>query len=124
MLKGAVQSLLSGLRSPALRRSIAVICACAFLFVTFADSVSHLNQSRSTSVVHVDQDTPGKEPLSSKKSLATVEHCFACTLIAIFTPATASLTWNGSADRVAWLPPADIVPSPPGIETPPPRFSI
>lgn len=124
MLKGAVRKFLAGLRSPAFRRSIAVVCAFAFLFVTTADSVSHLSQPRATIVVHVDQDVPGKDPLSSKNTLASVEHCFACTVFAAFMPAASSLTWYRSADRVVWMVPADVTPSPPGIETPPPRLSI
>lgn len=109
--------------APAVRRGIAIACAIAFVLVSFAHGVHHLNGLAPTAVVQVDLGSFDDAPDTSKKAPVTIEHCHGCSMIAM-----AVLPASIAPRLVATDLPAtgfdEKRPHTPVAETPPPIFLI
>jgi hypothetical protein len=128
MIRGAVKSLVSTLRSLAFRRGVVVVCASAFLFVNFAHSLSHLNTPHTAGIVtagtvQADSKTFDIDPSSSKKLPASAEHCAVCTSAAMPAPDAAPVL-KAKQENIVWTKPADVTPYSLGTDPPPPRILI
>lgn len=104
------------LRPGALRRAVSLLCAAAFLVVTFAHAMHHCGAlavpAAQTVLASFDggSDGPDKAP--------AVEHCGICSVVGIradgvtlpAAPPMARLTVRISHDPRPYIPPADIRP--------------
>lgn len=109
--------------APALRRAVAVVCALAFVLVSFAHGMQHFNGPTSAISIQTDLGAQDDGPDTSKKASIAFEHCQGCSMIA--TPVLAPSTMP---DRIEGDLPArrfDLHrPHSPVAETPPPIASI
>jgi hypothetical protein len=124
MIVRALQGLRLWVTAPVLRRAIAVVCAIAFVLVSFAHTLHHFNGPSPTAIIQADLgafDDGG--PSASKKASFAIEHCHGCSMIA-----TAVLPPLTTPDRIAADLPARKFdqqrPHTPVTETPPPISSI
>lgn len=108
---------------PWLRRTIAVLCALAFVLVSFAHGAQHFSGSTPTAVVQADLGSADDGPDTSNKASVAFEHCHGCSMIAtvVFAPAT-------NPDLIVADMPVRRFdqhrPHAPVAETPPPILSI
>jgi len=119
----ALRGLRQWIAAPALRRAIAVVCALAFVLVSFAHGVQHFNGPTSTIGIQADLGSQDDGLDTSKKASIAFEHCQGCSMIA-----TAVLAPSTAPDRTeADLPVRRFDqhrPHIPVAETPPPILSI
>lgn len=123
MLAGAIKALQCTMRSAALARLIAVVCAVAILTVSFAHSGHQFNQQMPIIAMQADTGTSKDLPDSSKKSPVVIDHCFGCSMIVLVSLVRPFVPHRIAAD----LPTrnADKVrPHPLVVEIPPPIASI
>jgi hypothetical protein len=115
-----LSSLLPG-PSP-LHRLVAIICATAFLAVSFAHCLHHFGTSVPTVVSQSDAESPAPGPDSPNNASGDVYHCHGCTMLATLVEESASATLiaakfplfrldSGPAHRAV-------------VEPPPPKFAI
>lgn len=100
------------LRSGALRRAVSLLCAVAFLVVTFAHAMHHCGAlaAPAAQTVLASFDGPDKAP--------AVEHCSICSIVGMTAddvalpaaPPMARLAVRISHDPRPYIPPADIRP--------------
>jgi len=115
--------LTSWLGGLAFRRTVAVVCALAFLIVSFAHTFHHIDGTATQaeyqlSSVSGSDDTP--DP--AKKASGSVEHCHGCGMTALLSEPV-SLNLSETADRTTTQI-VGIRPHPPAFENPPPIASI
>ena len=66
-----------------LRRAVAVVCAVAFLIISFAHSVHHFGGPVSAVIMQADVGSSDASSDASKKAPITIEHCHGCSMIAM-----------------------------------------
>lgn len=119
----ALRGLKLWIAAPALRRAIAVVCALAFVLVSFAHGMQHFNSPTPAISIQADLGSQDDGPDTSKKASVAFEHCQGCSMIA-----TLELAPSTMPDRIEGDLPArrfDLRrPHPPFAETPPPIASI
>lgn len=119
----AVRGLGLWMAAPLLRRTIAVVCALAFVLVSFAHGVQHFSGPTPTAVMQADLGSVDDGPDTSNKASIAFEHCHGCSMIATvgFAPTT-------NPDCIVADMPARRFdqhrPHTPVAETPPPILSI
>src|SRR5262245_31016881 len=86
MLAGAIKALKSTMRSSMHQRLVCVVCAVAFLTVGFVHCIHELGTPTPTLAMQMDVGTLGDKSDTSKKAPGAVEHCHACSMIAMMTP--------------------------------------
>lgn len=109
------------MRVSALRRFVALACALAFLAVSFAHLVHHVDfvsEAPAVELSVVSVDATGDAQDDTKKT-SSVEHCHGCMLLAIVVAELPGLADTGvSVVDDQLLPPRSILRS---AEYPPPR---
>lgn len=119
----ALRGLRLWIAAPALRRAIAVVCALAFVLVSFAHGMQHFNGPTSAISIQADLGSQDDGAGTSKKASIAFEHCLGCSMIATLVLAPSIMP-----DRIEGDLPArrfDLHrPHIPVAETPPPILSI
>jgi hypothetical protein len=119
----AIRGLRLWVAAPLLRQTIAVVCALAFVLVSFAHGMQHFNGPTPAISIQADIGSQDDGPDSSNKASVAFEHCQGCSMIAAPVLAPSTLP-----DRIEGALPTrkfDLRrPHPPFAETRPPIASI
>ncbi len=121
MITGAYARL--GLVKSAVRRALVVLCAVALVTVSVVHSVEHFVGTANSVAIQTVVDASGDASDSSKKAPIAVEHCHACTMIALAALAPSvlpiAITTELPVRRSVGLRPHSRI-----ADTPPPKLSI
>ena len=105
----------------AFRRAVAMLCALAFLAVGFAHIAQHLDAGSHSAVSQVGGGAD--DDAKPAKDANAIEHCHACTMVAVFVDFQSMPRIPSIADRQV-LTTDTIRPHVPLAETPPPIAAI
>jgi hypothetical protein len=106
----------------ALRRFVAILCATAFLVVSFAHCLHHFGTSVPTVVSQSDAEPPAPGSDSPNNASGDAYHCHGCTMLATLVEESAAATLiaaNFPLFRLDGGPAHRAV-----VEPPPPKFAI
>ena len=107
----------------AFRRTVAAVCALAFLFVSFAHALHDIDGAGAPAGYELASTGGTGDSPDPAKSSPSVEHCQACCGMISIVGGVASLDAADTLDHATWLL-ASMRPHRPAFDDPPPIASL